>query len=81
MSRITKTKTYEVITCDFCDADMENNLGFERCPVCGKDICKDHTVVITQGGKQIDKICPECFSQAMYGLVAKKVKEIVEAMD
>lgn len=80
MSRETKTKTYEVITCDFCGEDMEKDF-IETCPVCNKDICSSCSISMLKGKKLIEKICPDCFSQAMHGLVAKKVKEIVDKLD
>lgn len=76
-----ETRIYEVITCDFCSEDMENNLGFGKCPICNKDFCSNCGISVLQGGRPIDYICPDCFSQAMHGLVSAKVKEIVEAMD
>ncbi len=61
------------------DAERQNNLSPEKCGICG--LYNNHIIQIEQGGQNIEKICPECFSQAMYGLVSKKVKEIVDKMD
>lgn len=61
--KVTKTRTYVEISCDFCGT-FEKNAFIEECSICKKDVCRSCAYVITKGfNGEIAFLCPECFKK------------------
>ena len=62
--KIKKTIEIEETICDVCG--IRNDRTFmSSCSICGKDICTEHTYLITSLGSStsVGRLCPDCFSE------------------
>ena len=72
-----KEKIIEVRCCDYCEAEEDTSV-LNKCGICGKDFCQNHSAYIETHENRI-LICYNCLSDSVKnyisGLESKKLND------
>jgi hypothetical protein len=62
--KIKKAIEIEETICDVCGI-RDDQTFMSNCSICGKDICTEHTYLITSLGSStsVGRLCPDCLTE------------------